>query len=82
MAGAGIVGPDAAASWEEEADVAAGSLGGPPASASISGSPMSADTVRGMPRRLASSHKMARPKATSCCVDSDGTWRRSMRRSS
>ena len=83
MAGAGMAGAgvDAAASCEEAADV---TIGSPdlPVSASTSGSPMSADTVRGMPRRLASSHKIARAKATNCCVDSDGTWRRSIGRPS
>ena len=84
MAGAGVVGAgvDDEASCEEAADVTVGSPGDLAASSATSGSPMSADTVRGMPRRLASSHKIARAKATNCCVDSDGTWRRSIGRPS
>ena len=84
MAGAGVVGAgvDDGASCEEAADVTVGSPGDLPAASATSGSPMSADTVRGMPRRLASSHKIARAKATNCCVDSDGTWRRSIGRPS
>ena len=66
VAGAGVVGAgvDDGASCEEAADVTVGSPGDLPASSATSGSPMSADTVRGMPRRLASSHKIARAKAT------------------
>ena len=75
MVGAGV---DDGASCEEAADGTVGSV--VPASSATSGSPMSADTVRGMPRRLASSHKIARAKATNCCVDSDGTCRRSIGR--
>ena len=80
MAGAGVVGAgvDDGASCEEAADATVGSPGDLPPSSATSGSPMSADTVRGMPRRLASSHKIARAKATNCCVDNEGTCQRSM----
>ena len=80
VVGAGMVGAgvDAEASCEDVADATVGSPGDLPLSSAASGSPMSADTVRGMPARLASSHKIARAKATSCCVDNEGTCRRSM----
>ena len=80
MAGAGMVGAgvDDEASGREAADATVGSPGDLPPSSANSGSPMSADTVKGIPKRLASSHKIARAKATNCCVDNEGTCRRSM----
>ena len=60
-------------SRDDEAAVWAGSMGASSSTERAAGVPMSADTAKGTPHLLASSHRIARAQASNCSVESEGT---------